>query len=190
MTNNMLLPTFLIFSFILSLVPFSVALSSSVYRCIVWKEALRIAIVFAFLQAIMVAIGWVIGYGVKGLLHNMAVPVAVMIIFFIGVRLFLDSRRLGRELRTMAVENMRILFGFGFVISINTALLGMGLGILYPDILILTGFIFVMVFLMTIIGVQAGKQGMINLGRTAEMLGGAGLVVICVIIILQYLKIL
>ncbi|MBR9999902.1 MAG: manganese efflux pump, partial [Cyclobacteriaceae bacterium] len=98
----MLLLTFLIFSLFLSLVPFSVALSSSVYRCIVWKEALRIAMVFALLQAIMVATGWVIGFGIKGLLHNMAVPVAVMIIFFIGVRLFLDSKRLGRENRTMA----------------------------------------------------------------------------------------
>ena len=185
----MLLLTFLIFSFILSLVPFSVALSSSVYRCIVWKEALRIAIVFALLQAIMVAIGWVIGYGVKGLLHNMAIPVAVMIIFFIGVRLFLDSWRLGRENRTMAVEDKRILLGFAFVISINTALLGMGLGILYPDILIMAGFIFVMVFLMTIIGVQAGKRGMMNLGRTAEMLGGAGLIMICIVILMQYLKI-
>lgn len=180
----------LIISFLLSLVPFSVALSSSVYRCIQWKEALRIALVFALFQAAMVAIGWVIGFSVKGLFHDLKIPVAVMIIFFIGARMFIDSRRLGRENRTMAVENRRILMGFAFVISINTALLGMGLGILYPDILILAGFVFGMVFLMTIAGVQAGKLGMINLGRTVESLGGVGLVVICVIIILQYLKIL
>jgi len=179
----------IIISFLLSLVPFSVALSSSVYRCIVWKEALRIAIVFALFQAGMVAIGWLIGYGIKGLLYDMAIPVAVLIIFFIGFRVFMDSRRLGRENRTMAVENNRILLGFALVISINTALLGMGLGIVYREILILAPLIFIMVFLMTIIGIQAGKRGMMNLGRTAEMVGGAGLAVISVIIILQYLKI-
>jgi putative Mn2+ efflux pump MntP len=183
-----LLPLLFI-SFILSLVPFSVALSSSIYRCIVWKEALRIAIVFAVFQAGMVAIGWLIGYGVKGLLYDMAIPVAVLIIFFIGFRMFMDSRHLGRENRTMAVENNRILLGFAFVISINTALLGMGLGIIYREILFLAGMIFIMVFLMTIVGVQAGKRGMMNLGRTAEMIGGVGLFAMGVIILLQYLKI-
>jgi len=181
---------YLVIALILSLLPFSVALSSSVYRCIVWKEALRIAMVFAVFQLAMLATGWAIGNSVKGLLTNMAVPVAVMIIFIIGVRLFLDSRRLGWEHRTISEEKSRILLGFAFVISINTALLGMGIGILYPDILILGGLVFAMVFLMTIAGIQAGKRGMINLGQTAEMAGGAGLIVISVIIILQYLKIL
>ena len=180
----------LLFSFLLSLVPFSVALSSSVYRCIVWKEALRIAFVFALFQAGMLAIGWLIGFGVKGLLYDMAVPVAVLIVLFIAFRIFMDSLRPGRENRTMAVEDRPILLGFAFVISINTALLGMGLGILYKDILLLAGFLSGMVFLMTIAGVQAGKRGMMNLGRTAEMLGGAGLAITGVIIILQYLKIL
>ena len=179
----------LAFSFLISLVPFSVALSSSVYRCIVWKEALRIALVFALSQAAMVALGWAIGYAVKGLLQDMTVPVAVVIIFFIGIRLSLDSRRLSREQRTMVVEDLRILLGFALVISINTALLGMGLGILYPDIMMLTGVVIGLVFLMTIAGVQAGKRGMMNLGRSAEMFAGAGLVVISVIILLQYLKI-
>ena len=180
----------IVISFLLSLVPFSVALSSSVYRCIVWKEALRIALVFAIFQAGMVAIGWAIGYGIKGLLYDMAIPVAVLIIFFIGFRMIMDSFRLGRENRTMAVEDRRILLGFAFVISINTALLGMGIGILYTGILVLAGFLFGMVFIMTIAGVQAGKRGMMNLGRTAEMIGGSGLIVISVIIILQYLKII
>jgi putative Mn2+ efflux pump MntP len=180
----------IIFTFILSLVPFSVALSSSVYRCIQWKEALRIALFFALFQAAMLAIGWVIGYSVKGLFHDMKIPVAVVIIIFIGVRMLADSRRLGRENRTMAVESMRILMGFAFVISINTALLSMGLGILYQEVLILAGLIFGFVFLMTIAGVQAGKRGMMILGRTAETIGGICLFLIGAIIILQYLEIL
>lgn len=180
----------LMISLFLSFVPFSVALSSSVYRCIQWKEALRIAFAFALFEAGMAAIGWLIGFSIKGFFLDLKVPVAVMIIFFIGARMFADSRRLSSAQRTMVVESRRILMGFAFVISINTALLSMGLGILYLEILILVGFIFGIVFLMTIAGVQAGKRGMMNLGRTAETSGGAGLVVICVIIILQYLKIL
>jgi len=177
------------FSLILSLVPFSVALSSSVYRCIDWKESFRIAIVFTLFQTVMLAVGWSIGFGIKGLLHDMAVPVATVIMFFIGTRMFLDSRRLGRESRTMAVKNNRILLGFALVISINTALLSMGLGLLYADILSLAGFVFLIVFFMTLLGIQAGKRGMMNLGRTAETISGIGLIIISIIIILQYFKI-
>jgi len=183
-----LLPLFLI-SFLISLLPFSVALSSSVYRCIVWKEALRIALTFAFFQAGMLALGWVIGFGIKGLLHSLAVPVGALIIFFIGFRIFMDAVRLGREHRTMAVENNRILLGYAFVISINTALLGMGLGIIYKEILFLAGFVLAATFLMSIIGVQAGKKGLMKLGRVAESVAGLSLIIICVIIVLQYLKI-
>jgi putative Mn2+ efflux pump MntP len=177
-------------SFFLSLVPFSVALSSSVYRCIQWKEALRIALVFALFEAGFLAIGWLIGFSIKGFFNDLQVPVAALIIFFISVRMFSDSRKAGKEHRTMAVESGRILAGYAFIFSINTVFISMGPGILQADLLILSSALFGFVFLMTIAGIQAGKRGMMNLGQIAEMAGSAGLVVICVIIILQYLKIL
>jgi manganese efflux pump family protein len=179
-----------LFAFILSLVPFSVALNSSIYRCIVWKEALKIALSFAIFQAIMMALGWVIGFGIKGLMHEMAVPVSVIIIIIIAARMILESRRPGRENRVMAVEDRRLLLGFSFVISINTTLLGMGLGMLYTEFMILAGLLFGMTFIMTIVGAQAGKRGMMNLGKTMELLGGAGLILIGIAIVLQYLKII
>jgi putative Mn2+ efflux pump MntP len=117
----------------------------------------------------------------------MAVPVAVMILFYIALRMFLDSFRLGRENRTMAVESNRILYGFAFVISINAALLGMGLGIIYLEIAYLAGFLALFVFLMTLLGIRAGKLGMLNLGKSAEMTGGIGLAICGLIILLQYL---
>jgi putative Mn2+ efflux pump MntP len=181
---------FLLFSLLLSLVSFSVAVSSSVYRCIQTKEALKIALVFGLFQAGMIALGWLIGFAVKGLFYSMAVPVAALIVFMIGARMFLDSRRFGREHRTIAVENIRILLGFSFVTSINTLLLGMGLGIIYTKAWLLAAVLFGMTFLMTIIGILVGKRGMMNLGKTAESTAGLAMLVISVVIVLQYLKIL
>jgi manganese efflux pump family protein len=186
----MILLPLILFAFLLSLVPFSVAVSSSVYRCIVWKEALRIALVFAIFQAGMVVMGWYIGSGIKGLLQDKAVAVAALIVFYIGFRMFMDSWRMVREGRTMKVENNRILFGFAFITSVNTAFLGMGTGILYKEVVYLAIFLFAFVFIMTIAGIRAGKKAMMNLGRTAELIGGVGFAIISVIIMLQYLKIL
>lgn len=180
---------FLLFALLLSLVPFSVALNSSIYRCIETKESLKIALVFGLFQAGMITLGWLIGFAVKGLLYSMAVPVAALIVFMIGARMFLDSRRFGREQRTIAVENMRILLGFSFVTSINTLLLGMGLGIMYSEILLIASFLFGTTFLMTIAGILAGKRGMMNLGKTAESTAGLAMIIISVVIVIQYLKI-
>ncbi len=181
---------FFLISFLISAVPFSVALSSSVYRCILWKEALRIAAVIALFQAGMLMIGWLIGYGVRELLHDMAVLAGAFIIVYIGIRMIMDSRNQDWKHRTMINESVRILIGFAFVTGINTCFLGIGLGLIYNDILILTGFVVAIVFLMSVIGILVGKKGMLNLGKTAELIGGAGFIIICAIIVLNYLKIL
>jgi len=180
--------TLLAFSLIISMVPFSVALSSSVYRCIEWKETFRIALVFAIFHAAMTAIGWGIGYSIKGLFYDMKVPVALLILFFIALRLFIDSRRNNRQLRIIISGDTRILFSFGLVTSINTALLSIGVGMLYSGFLPFTGLVFGTVFILIILGIRIGKLGMMNLGWIAEVLGALGLSIAGIFILLQYLK--
>jgi manganese efflux pump family protein len=180
----------ILITLLLSLVPFSVAAGTSIYRCIVRKEALRIALAFAVFQALMTALGWVIGFGIKSMLADLFEPVAALIIFFTGIRIFLDSRKPEREHRIMKVENMKILLIFSVIISINTAMLGMGLGIIYDNVLILSGLIFALVFIAVILGVRAGKRGMMNIGKSAELLSGTGLIMVSIVIILQFLKII
>jgi len=182
--------TFIAFSLIISLVPFSVALSSSVYRCIEWKEALKTAFVFAVFQVGMAAAGWGIGAGIKGWFTDAKVPVALILMAVIGIRYFLESMRRRRELRTMAVENNRIMFGFAFVISINTLLLGISLGMLYTGIFDFLWMLVATVFILTIAGVRAGKLGWANLGRTMEMVAGVALFGICLFILVQYLNLI
>ena len=186
--NVMLYLTYLVFALVLGMVPFSVALNSSVYRCIEWKETFRIALVLALFMAMATGIGGAIGYGLKGLFFSMKVPVALFIILLIAFRLFMDSRRRNKEIRIIVSEHNRILISFGIVISINPMLLGISLGILYSGVLYLTGFIFGMVFLLTVIGIRLGKLGWLNLGRTAELAGSFALFITGVIILLQYLK--
>jgi putative Mn2+ efflux pump MntP len=181
--------TFIIFSLVISLLPFSVALNSSVYRCIEWKEALRMGLLFALFQTGMAMTGWGIGTIVQGWFYGMRVPVALFIMLFISFRYFSDSVRKSRELRVIATENMRILVGFAFVTSINTALLGISLGLLYKGVISFTGILAGMVFFMTILGIRAGKAGMISLARIAEHLAALVLFGSAVFILLQFLKI-
>jgi putative Mn2+ efflux pump MntP len=107
---------------------------------------------------------------------------------FIAFRLFMDSRRQNRQLRIIIADETRILVSFGLVTSINTALLGISLGMLYSGLLPLAGFVFGMVFILSILGVRIGKLGMMKMGWIAELLGSLGLLAAGIFILLQYLK--
>jgi putative Mn2+ efflux pump MntP len=179
--------TFIAFALVISMVPFSVSLQSSVYRCIEWKEALWISAVFAVMHALMASVGWAVGYGVKGWLSDMTVPVALFIMIFMALRFFIDARRKGHEARTMASKNLRILIGFAVVTGINTLLLGISLGLLYTGWLDFAGILAAIVFLISRLGIFAGKRGWLNLGKTAETLGSLVLFGIGVFILLQFL---
>lgn len=180
--------TLIVFALIISAVPFSIALTSSVYRCIEWKEALRIALVFALSHAAMAAIGWGVGYGVKAWLSTMGVPVALFIMFFMALRYFTDARRKSQEARTLAVKDMRILMGFALVTSINTLLLGISLGIVYSGWLEFAGMVAVIAFLVTRFGIYAGKQGWLRIGRVVESLASLLLIIVTIFILLQFIK--
>ncbi len=184
----MLTLTYIIFSLVIGMLPFSVALNSSVYRCIEWKEALRMGLVFALFHAGMAMIGWGIGYGVQGWFHGMKFPVAIFIMIFISLRYFMDSVRVNREMRIVAVNHPRILSGFAFVTSINTALLGISLGLLYSEMTLFAGILAGTVFLMTILGIRAGKAGMLPAARVAETLAALLLFGSALFILIQYLK--
>jgi manganese efflux pump family protein len=180
----------LAFSLIISMVPFSVALNSSVYRCIEWKETFRMALVFALFQSVMAATGWGIGFAIKGLFHEMQVPVALILLFLVALRLFLEGIKKDKRLRIVATEETGVLVSFGLMISMPTILLGTSIGMMFSGILPYTGFIFGLVFVNTVAGIRLGKLGLMNLGKIAELIGSLGLLAVGIVILLQYLKII
>lgn len=186
----MLYLTYLVFAIILGMVPFSVALNSSVYRCIEWKETFRMAAVFSLFIALAASMGWALGYAIRGLFFEMKLPVALFIMIFIAFRLFMDSRRRNKEIRIVVSEHRRLLISFGIVTSINPLLLGISLGMIYTGLQYLAGILLATVFILVILGVRLGKLGWLNFSRTMELTGAVALVGAGVFIFLQYLKIM
>lgn len=172
------LTAIIIIALSLSVSCFSVALNSSVYRCIEWGETIRMAFIFAIAQALMLGLGWLIGYAIAGWLGDMAFPIAIMILFFIGARLFMESRRRSTDHRIIPADNTRWLSGFAFLTAINTFLTGIGLGILTGSIWHSVAVIAALAFFITIFGIRLGKTSVIRSARTAEALAGIALVLV------------
>lgn len=166
---------------------FSVALNSSIYRCIEWAETFRIAVVFAFFQGAMLGLGWLIGNAMDNWFKDMSFPVAILILFFIGGRLILESRSIDPERRIIIADDFKWLAGFAFLTSINTFLTGISLGILTGRISTALAVLFIMIFLVVILGTRLGKRSSFGLSRIAGLAGGIILVLVAAMVLIQYL---
>lgn len=182
--------TLLAFSLFICMVPFSVALSSSIYRCIEWKETFRMALVFALFQSGMAAIGWGIGYVIREMFFDMKVPVALLLLLLVAIRLFFEALKKDKRLRIVVTEETSILVSFGLMTSMLTALLGIAIGMLFAGVIVLASCVFGLVFLLTIAGIRLGKLGMMGLGKIAELAGSIGLLITGIVILLQFLEII
>ena len=146
------------------------------------------AFFFALVQALLVSLGWLIGYLLAEWLGILSVPLAVLVFTFIGVRMILEARRIGEEQRTMAVRDRRILLGFSLIAGMNAFIIGITMGVLLTGLAILAPLLFGTVFLVTLMGVWIGKRGMMRTGMVAEMAGGVAMLLIAAFLFLQYLK--
>lgn len=181
---------YILLALALSMVAFSVAVNSSIFRCIKTKEGLDISITFALFQGIMIALGGWIGKAIGTLLDQMANAIAIFLLLIIGMRMMFESRRVMLEVRTMRVRNSKMLLSFSFLVSVNAFLVGLSLGMIMESLFTPGLYLAGMTFVLTFIGIKAGRAGMTNISRHAEMIGGILLIIVGVTMVLQYLKIL
>lgn len=172
----------------LAMVPFSVALYSSAYRCIEMNESFEIGIFFSFFQGGLLLLGWLIGYALSGFFSSLAFPVASMIFLFIGIKLFSESRKPVPEKRTYPSRNIRLLIGFSVAISINAFLVGIGNGLIESNWMIMAASLVFMTYLFALLGIRIGKKGRYKTARSSEIMGGVIMLAMSVFMIVQYIK--
>jgi putative Mn2+ efflux pump MntP len=172
----------------LAMVPFSVALYSSAYRCIEINESFEIGIFFSFFQGGLLLLGWLTGYALAGYFSSLAFPVASMIFLFIGIKLFSESRKPVPEKRTYPARNFRLLTGFSVAISINAFLVGIGNGLVESNWMIMTVSLVFMTYFFSLLGVRIGKKGRFNTARNSEIAGGVIMLAMSAFMIVQYIK--
>jgi putative Mn2+ efflux pump MntP len=174
----------------LAMLPFSVALFSSAYRCIELNESFGIGVFLSFFQAFLLMLGWWIGYSFSAFFGSMTFAVASMVFIFVGVKMFFDARRAAPERRTYATKDIKILTGFALVVSINGFLIGTALGMIGTMILLNAAIQVFITYLFVLIGIRMGKMGAYRAALRAESFGAALFLVMAVYMIIQYIKIL
>lgn len=166
---------------------FAVALSSSVSSCSnSWPRVFRVAFSFGAFQALMPALGWLLGRTFVDFISGFDHWIAFALLGFVGGKMLYRSLR-AREGREGVGDITR---GWGLITmsiatSIDALAVGLSLALLDTNVLLASLVIGVVAAGITATGFMVGRRAGKMMGRRAETLGGLILLAIAVRILLS-----
>lgn len=167
---------------------FAVALSSSFYtKTTSLTTVLRMAVAFGLAQALMPALGWLVGRTVLNFVAAYDHWVAFFLLAIIGGRMIWESFRPSKKSRTIDASKGLLLVTLAVATSIDALAVGLSLAFLKVNIALACLIIGVVAFGVTVGGFTIGKQAKSFLGRYTEAVGGIILIAIGLRVLLSHI---
>ena len=172
----------LILGFVLSLDNFRLAIALGAFR-LSWRRALRIAVVFGLWDGFSPLVGLLIGRYFGEEIGEAADLLGPIVLLVFGLYLVI------RSLQTEAPEDLderMVLFGIPLSLSLDNLFAGTGLGMLgFPPVFSAAVF-GSMTILMTFVGLQLGGAVARFIPIRSDLLSGAGLSIMALVLVLGY----
>jgi manganese efflux pump family protein len=178
---------YILIALALSSAPFSVAVHTGVYRCVVTKESVAHSIVMGLFHIGLFAVGWLIGTTLSGALASLAFPFAVLMIAFIGFRLFRESFRTSSIHKIIADNELKLHLLIALAVSINAFLVGIALGLVGIDLSKQLVFLAFSIVAFSYAGSKFGGYGKVRAAQTAELTGGIILFIVAIGMVIRTL---
>lgn len=171
----------------LSFDTFAVSLSYGVVRNeIIFRQATRVATVFAFFQGGLTVAGYFLGYFVSGALSEADHWIAFGLLLFLGVKMIAGG--LGNEKHEVNdYNNPFLLCTAAVATSIDALAVGVSLALLSVEIWAAGLVIAAVTFIASMTAIRLGKSAGEKLGDRVEILGGVILIGIGIKILLEHL---
>lgn len=176
----------------LSMDAFAVAVCRGLeMRRIDYRQALLIALFFGGFQALMPAVGYLLGAGFEHYISAFDHWIAFLLLAFIGGKMIWEATRGGEEepAGAQALE-LKTLLLMAIATSIDALAVGITFAFLRMDILPSALTIGLTTFILSLIGVLVGNRFGARYKKKAEITGGVVLVIIGVKILLEHLGVI
>lgn len=155
-----------------------------------WKHAGLIALFFGGFQALMPAIGWLLGRQFEKYITSVDHWIAFVLLVFIGGKMIWEAFRGGEEEACGDTLDMKELLGLSVATSIDALAVGVTFAFLQVQILPSVATIGVTTALLSLLGVWIGRKFGGWLSQRAQMAGGAILILIGLKILLEHLGVI
>lgn len=183
-------PELLILAVGLAMDAFAVAVCKGLsLRTLKLQQALLVGVWFGLFQALMPALGWLLGSAFSGLVQSVDHWVAFVLLSIIGGNMIREGLQGGDENCDPSLS-----FGVMFLLAVATSIDALAVGITFAflnvSILLAVALIGVVTFTISAVGVKMGNLFGARYKSKAEFFGGAVLILIGLKILLEHLGIL
>lgn len=172
----------------LSFDTFAVSVSTGLsLNSIRFWQAVRIAVLFAFFQALMPFMGWLLGKQIEQMLSNYDHWIAFVLLLILGLKMIFESFKTETKKNDLAFPKPSILIGMAIATSIDALVVGISFAFISINIywsILIIGFI---TFLVAMLGMLFGKTVGSKFGNKMEFFGGLILIGIGLKILLSHL---
>ena len=155
-------------------------------------QALRQGLVFGVIEALTPLIGFAIGLIAAGLVEAVDHWIAFSLLGIVGGRMLYEGLTRDHDDTSERPANRGLLTLVATAIgtSIDAGAIGVGLAFLEANIWVIAASIGATTFALATLGLLIGKAAGTRLGRAAEIVGGAALIVLGTKILLEHLGLL
>jgi len=172
----------------LSFDTFAVSLSYGVIRSeILFRQAIRVAIVLAFFQGGLTVSGYFLGSIISGALEAIDHWIALGLLSFLGIKMIIEGLRKNKEEGTKDFSSMLVLLTIALGTSIDAFAVGISFALL--DVMIWEAGILIgaVTFIASMTAIRIGKSAGGRLGNRVEIFGGLILIAIGLKIFLEHI---
>jgi len=179
----------LLLAFAMSTDAFAVAIckgvSLKVHRL---TDALKVGLLFGFIEAITPALGWLLGYIAVQYIERWDHWIIFILMLFLGARMIYNSFK-EQECTSNKPQShsLTMLALTAISTSIDAFAVGVGLALAAVNIIFAATMIGLVTCIMVTIGILLGKKIGCLIGKKAELLGGLVLIAIGILTLYQHL---
>lgn len=168
---------------------FTVSITCGLQKTMSRPRSLFLALSFAFFQAFMPFIGSFLGTMFYSIIESIAAWVAFALLFVIGLKMMMEAKNFSLKSKVFDVSSLKVILLLSIATSIDAMAVGMsfsGMGWLVGEQIVGVVIIFIVTFIMSIIGVIMGEKVYFIKPSFALNLGGIILILIGVKTIVQH----
>jgi putative Mn2+ efflux pump MntP len=153
------------------------------------KHRLRTSLILALFEAVMPAIGVLLGHGLADAVGHYAGYIAGAVIGLAGLLLLKPSdRQEDKKAKLLARTHGFAIINLGISISIDEVALGLSLGLLGIPLLLAVIPIGLQAFIASQLGLRLGERLNVRFRQNAEKIAGSALIILAMVVTILYLS--
>lgn len=150
------------------------------------KIALKTALIFSILQALLPVAGFVVGLQLKDLVSSIDHWIAFVLLLIIGSMMIIESFKKDDEAKIIDPSNTKLIIILGIATSIDALIVGASFAFIEASIIYLAIFNFFITFTFSILGFIIGDKIGYLIKEKAKLIGGLALIAIGIKILIDH----